>query len=107
MKIFFGGIFMNRDKLKEVGINYPIKLEYYKIINDEIMKEGNARYGINVVKTEYIGEKVKVENKVIKYLSDNEKRVEYILDRFKENEVTPNAVKDILGDLLNKLVLIQ
>ena len=35
MKNFFGSIFINRDKLYEAGINYPIKVEYYKITNEE------------------------------------------------------------------------
>ncbi len=107
MKIFFGGIFMQREKLKEVGIYHPIKLEYYKLINEEeAIKENSARYGINVVKTEYIGEKIKVENKVVKHLSDNERRVEEILEKFKEYEVTPNNVQEIITDFSRKLVLI-
>ena len=107
MKIFFGSIFMKKENLKQVGINYPIKLEYYKLINEEvILNKSQARYGINVVKTEYIGEKVKVENKIIKYLSDNEKRVEEILGKFKEYEVTPNNVQEIISDYSRKLALI-
>ena len=107
MKIFFGSIFIKKENLKEVGINYPIKLEYYKLINEEVvLNESQARYGINVVKTEYIGEKVKVENKIIKYLSDNEKRVEEILEKFKEYEVTPNNVQEIISDYSRKLALI-
>ena len=35
MKNFFGSIFINRDELREAGIDYPIKVEYYKIINEE------------------------------------------------------------------------
>ena len=30
MKTFFGGIFIQKEKLMEEGIDYPIKLEYYK-----------------------------------------------------------------------------
>ena len=32
VKNFFGSIFINRDELREAGIDYPIKVEYYKII---------------------------------------------------------------------------
>ena len=35
LKNFFGSIFINRERLKEAGINYPIKVEYYKITNEE------------------------------------------------------------------------
>ena len=34
LKNFFGSIFINRDELLEAGINYPIKVEYYKITNE-------------------------------------------------------------------------
>ena len=36
MKTFFGGTFIEKEKLEEAGINHPIKLEYYKEINEEI-----------------------------------------------------------------------
>ena len=52
---FFGSIFINRDRLREAGINYPIKVEYYKVINE-------LTYGIQVIKTEY-REKIGVEQK--------------------------------------------
>ena len=32
MKTFFGGKFIEKEKLTEAGIDYPIKLEYYKIL---------------------------------------------------------------------------
>ena len=54
MKNFFGSIFINRDKLSEAGINYPIKVEYYKIINeDKQIKSNKLIYGIQIIKTEY------------------------------------------------------
>ena len=34
MRNFFGSIFINRDKLREAWIEYPIKVEYYKITNE-------------------------------------------------------------------------
>ena len=30
MKYFFGCTFMNREELANIGVKYPIKLEYYK-----------------------------------------------------------------------------
>ena len=107
MKIFWGSTFMNEKSLKEVGINYPIKLEYYKIINeDEIVKKDNVKFGIDVVKTEYMENEVKVENKKIQYVSNDERRIEEFLNLLKENEVTPIAVEDILSDFSKKIILI-
>ena len=53
MRIFFNSTFIKTETLKEANIKHPIKLEYYKIINeDEILKQKNAKFGIDVVKTE-------------------------------------------------------
>lgn len=75
-------------------------MEYYKIINeDEITKNNNIKYGIKVVKTEYIENDTKVEDETIKYLSSNEQKIEEILNTLKENEVTPIATRDVISDI--------
>ena len=63
MKNFFGSIFINRDDLREAGIEYPIKVEYYKITN-EIPSRQKLIFGIQVIKTEY-KEKIGVEQRKI------------------------------------------
>ena len=64
MRTFFGGKFIEKEKLIEAGIQYPIKLEYYKKINeDQFIKKENAKFGIAVVKTEYIPNNTTIENK--------------------------------------------
>lgn len=99
MNIFFGGTFIKKEDLQEAGIKYPIKLEYYKIINeDELMKNNNAKYGIKVVKTEYIKDNTNIEDETIKYLSNNEQKVDEILEVLKDNEVTPICVQDVISD---------
>ena len=101
MKTFYSSTFIKKEELP-----YPIKLEYYKIINeDEIMKGEKARFGIKVVKTEY-REKPKVEEKEITYLSNDEKRIEEILDIFKRNEVTPISVEEIIYDFWKSTIFI-
>lgn len=103
MRVFFGSTFMNKECLKEAGINHPIKLEYYKVINeDEINKLNRTKFGINIVKTEYKKDNIKTENKLIKHLSNDEIEINQILDAFKENQVTPIIVEDILQDFSKK-----
>lgn len=103
MNSFYGGIFIDRKKLKEEGKGYPIKIEYYKKINeDEILNKQKAKYGISIVKTEYIPNNTKVERKDIKYLSNDELKINNILKLFKENEVTPISVEEIITDLSRK-----
>ena len=99
MKTFFGSIFIEKEKLKEAGVEHPIKLEYYKIINeDEFINKSNAKYGIKIVKTEYLDNDTKVEDKTIKYLSSNEQKINDILTILKDNEVTPICVQDVICD---------
>ncbi|MEE0865275.1 MAG: DUF6514 family protein [Clostridia bacterium] len=107
MNAFFGSIFIEKEKLREAGVEYPIKLEYYKIINeDEFINRENAKYGIKIVKTEYKKNNTKIEDKTIRYLSNNEQRVEDILSLFKRNEVTPVCAKDIIYDFSKEVYLI-
>lgn len=104
MNTFFGSIFIEKEKLIEAGVGHPIKLEYYKIINeDEFINKDNAQYGIKIVKTEYIKSNTKIEDKTIRYLSNNEQRVEEILDILKRNEVTPICVEDIICDYVKEI----
>ena len=103
MNSFYGGIFIDRKKLEEEGKGYPIKIEYYKKINeDEIVKKQNPKYGISIVKTEYIPNNTRIERKEIKYLSNDELKINNILKLFKDNEVTPIAVEEIITDLSKK-----
>ncbi|MBO6233561.1 MAG: hypothetical protein J6I85_00635 [Clostridia bacterium] len=112
MKKFYGGVFINNQILEEAGIKHPIKLEYYKNINYEYKYEeekenqynaqeqyNNFKYGISVVKTEYLKDKNKVEEKEIKELTNDEIKTEYLLNILKENYVTPIGLEDILNDI--------
>lgn len=100
MKTFYGGIFICKEKLKKEGINYPIKLEYYKTINeDEIIDKSKQKYGIQIIKTEYKKEEVKVEREDIDSITNDEKEAYGILKMFKENEVTPVGAKDVMRDI--------
>lgn len=99
VKNFFGSIFINRDKLEEAGINYPIKVEYYKITNEEPkMKQNKLRYGIQVIKTEY-REKIGVEQSKIENITNDEKEIDKILGIIKEYEVTPISLEDVVVEL--------
>lgn len=103
MNCFYGGIFIEKKTLDKEGKKYPIKLEYYKRINeDEFIKKEKCKYGISVIKTEYIPNNTKVEKKEIAYLSSDEFKINNILKLFKENEVTPISVDEIISDLSKK-----
>lgn len=96
MKKFYGGIFLDRDKLKKVGIFYPIKIEYYKI-----KEEGKIDiFGIEVIKTEYKTNEVKIEKVNINRITYDENEANHILDLLKENEVTPVIAEEIVQDYI-------
>lgn len=102
LKNFFGSIFINGDKLREAGIEYPIKVEYYKITNeDEILTKNKQMYGIQIIKTEY-KEKISVEQSKIKNITNNEKEINKMLQQLKECEVTPIGLEDVLIELEEK-----
>lgn len=100
MKTFFGGAFIEKEKLEEAGINYPIKLEYYKQINeDEIISNDKAKYGISIIITEYIPDNIKVETKNIRYITNEEFEINRILNIFKDNQVTLINSEEVISDL--------
>ena len=97
VKTFFDCIFIDNDKLSNGGIEYPVKLEYFKIITPEENVE--AKYGIEIVKTEYKNGNVNVENKKVKNVTDNGEEANRILTILRDNEVTPIGMQDILEDM--------
>lgn len=97
MKSFYGGTYVGKEILEENHIYYPIRLEYYKI-----EKEENSRsfYGIEVVKTEYQKEGIKIENKVIENITEEEKQINNILEKLKIGTVTPQGSSEIITELV-------
>lgn len=97
MKVFYGGIYLERKLLHEAGIEHPIKLEYYKTINKE-----NKLFGIDIVKTEYKRNNTIIEEKEIEHLSNDELIIEKMLKIFKRFAVTPITANDVAEDLLKQ-----
>ena len=107
MKTFYGGLFIKKEELAQAGINYPIKLEYYKTVqSDENEKYTNFKYGVEVVKTAYFGvNHIKVDKKNVDNITDEESKIEKILESLKRNVVTPVGVEYVIADYLNGLNL--
>lgn len=102
MKSFFGSIFINRDRLKEAGIDYPIKVEYYKIINEgEKIKQNELKYGIQIIKTEY-RDKIGIEQNRLENITNDEKEISTMLKIVKEYEVTPIGLEDVILEIKNR-----
>jgi hypothetical protein len=97
LKTFFDGIFIDREILQKEEIQYPIKLEYYRTITSEENVE--ARYGIEIVKTEYINGNVKIESSKSGNITNDVKEADKILELLRNNEVTPIGMQDVLEDM--------
>lgn len=98
MKTFHGCIFMNKDELEKVGVNHPIKVEYYKIKED---KENLETYGIQVLKTEYLEQDViQTETAWIENITEDETKADAMLEILKRNQVTPVIAEDVVADLM-------
>ena len=107
MKIFHSSIFIKQETLNDAGIKHPIKVEYYKIISeDEVTQKKKAKFGINVIKTEYKKDNVEIENKELHNISSDEEKIEEILKILKDNEVTPIILEDVLNDISKQYILV-
>ena len=104
MKYFFGCTFMSREELANIGVKYPIKLDYYKTKTNEenIKNENEIKYGIEVIKTSYIEDKVDVEKRTIPEIIKDEIKIEQILSKLKQNKVTPVSAEYVIEDLLKE-----
>ncbi len=102
IKKFYGGKFIDKEKLYTEGIKYPIKIEYYKIYDNAQNRE-ITQYGLEVVKTEYKEENINIENQQILDVTKEERIIDNILDKLKNNEVTPIIAKYIVEDLVYNL----
>lgn len=98
MKTFYGDTYINREELQKIGINYPIKLEYYKTYKDDTVE--NVVYGIEVVKRSYLEGNTNIEKRIIKNVNDDDSIINKILKILKENEVTPISAQEVIDDLL-------
>lgn len=99
MRTFFSSTFMEEKQLKEEGIFHPIKLEYYKIVNEEIKEDEKLKFGIKIVKKEYRKTGMKEENEKVQHVSNDEKEIEKILKALERNQVTPVVLKYVLKDM--------
>lgn len=103
MKKFFGCTFIEKEKLEDADINHPIKYDYYKeIYEDYSGSKDEARFGIEIVKTEYISNKPLVESKSIKCVTNDDLEVDRILTVFKESQVSLANSEEILSELLRR-----
>lgn len=100
MKYFFGSTFMSQEDLRNIGVTYPIKLDYYKTKEEKIQNE--VKYGVEIIKTSYIDDKVDIEKTNIPEFIKDELKIDTILDKLKTNKVTPISAEYVIEDFLKE-----
>lgn len=95
MKSFYGGTYIGKEILAQNNIYHPVRLEYYKIENEENNK---LFYGIEVVKTDYKEEKTKVEKNIVENITVEEAEIIELLERFKRGTVTPSFLEEMVEE---------
>lgn len=95
MKTFCGEVFLDQETQNNMGSQYPISLEYYKISN-------NQSYGVEIVKRQYINKSINIEAMQLQDVSKDEEEINSILEVLKEYSVTPVALKDVVQDLIKQ-----
>lgn len=95
MKSFYGGTYISKELLEKNRIYHPIRLEYYKIQNEE---QSKFTYGIEIVKTEYQKEKTEVEKNHLEYITEDEEEILELLEKFKVGSVTPDFLEEMLKE---------
>ncbi len=101
-KSLYGQAILETEDLKDSKIDYLVELAYYKI-NQHYNKNNN--YAVEIVKTEHLKDKTKIEKKKVNLYTDNENKTNYILELLKKNKVTPIGLKDIIIELSLKEIL--
>lgn len=102
-KVCCGKTFLEAIDVKDTNINNRIELEYYRIKKKKyhFLKENTETYGIEVVKKEYLGQKISVEKEKIDRISSKKSSIDSILNTLKEFKVTPIALKDVIEDMIH------
>lgn len=98
-RYLYGEILLREELLRKNKIYHDVELEYYKIKNGNDSKNENFKYGIEVVKKEYMDNEIKQENSVVEMLTSSEEKVEKILEKLKNNAVTPITLEYVIADM--------
>ena len=93
IKKFCGGIFFDPKLMLELEEKYTNSILYY------LIKTGN-KYGIEITKIQFNeNSKISIEEGRIEDISEDEELVLSIIDKLKENYVTPIAMNNIIEDM--------
>ena len=97
VRSLYGQETLQIEDLIETKIDYLVELAYYKI---NTIYETTTRYGVEIVKTEHLRNRTKVESKRVNLFTDSETKTNHILEILQKNKVTPIGLKDTITELI-------
>ena len=103
-KVFWGDAVLEIEDSNERGEKYPIELEYYKIRSNRtnLVEEEYEVYGIEIIKKEYIGDKVNIESECVENITKNENTLNKVMKILRDNTVTPITLNDVISDMFHE-----
>lgn len=100
-KVYCGNAFLDGKDLMDNSLKNRIELEYYRTKKKKhyFLKEDTEIYGIEIVKKEYLGNKINVEKEKVDKISNKKTTIDFILNKLREFKVTPISLKDVVHDI--------
>lgn len=99
MKKIYSSDYVAKEILEENNIDHPIKLEYYRIKNEE----ANNAYGVEIVKTEYKENGIQTESEKVENVTSDEKQIDLFLANISKGLVTPGFAKEIANEYFSAI----
>ena len=95
-KSFFGKTSISSSDCDEKEVIEEIELEYYE--TRDFNEENKREYGIEVVKKIMKDERFNIESKIVNNISNEEAKINKLLEIMLHNKVTQVTVDDIISD---------
>ena len=101
-KIYYGGVFLGEEELRDNKIENKVELEYYSIQKPSYLNEEKAIYGIEVVKKEYKERDMDIETSTVHNICSNPNKINEVIELLKRNTVTPNGLHVTMEELIKQ-----
>lgn len=96
-KVLYGQTVLEEEDLVDTYIDYLVELDYYKTNKKQA---DSTIYGIEIVKTEHVKNKVTKEANEIDFFTRNERIVDKVLNLLKQYKVTPMGLRESVFEIV-------
>ena len=96
-KVLYGQTILEEEDLVDTSLDYLVELAYYKTNKKQA---DSTIYGIEIVKTEHVKNKVTKEANEIDFFTRNERIVDKVLNLLKKYKVTPMGLRESVFEIV-------